>query len=147
MSLSGHSRQLSHSTTDDEVQHDETLAITIGVILVLFSVALAIGQWLHHRHIYWLPESAATILVGLVFGLIFTVMDYEKHFPFFEQDVTPGLKDLLTFDPEFFTLFLLPPIIFEAGFNMDAKAFFANITPTIFFAFGGTFLSTFVVGG
>ena len=30
---------------------------------------------------------------------------------------------------------------------MDAKAFFANIAPTIFFAFVGTFLSTFVVGG
>ena len=51
------------------------------------------------------------------------------------------------FDAKFFFVWLIPPIIFEAGFNMDAKAFFANIAPTIFFAFVGTFLSTFVVGG
>ena len=31
----------------------------------------------------------------------------------------------------------LPPIIFEAGFNMNASSFFENIGPTMFFAFAG----------
>ena len=48
---------------------------------------------------------------------------------------------------EFFMVFLLPPIIFDAGYNMDVKAFLANLGPTMFFAFIGTFGSTFVVGG
>ena len=51
------------------------------------------------------------------------------------------------FDFDFFIVWLLPPIIFEAGFNMDVHSFFANIYPTIFFAFVGTFASTFIIGG
>ena len=51
------------------------------------------------------------------------------------------------FDYEFFMIWLLPPIIFEAGFNMNASSFFNNIGPTMFFAFIGTFASTFIVGG
>ena len=38
---------------------------------------------------------------------------------------------------EFFIVFLLPPIIFEAGFNMNVEAFFMNAGPTMFFAFVG----------
>ena len=51
------------------------------------------------------------------------------------------------FDFEFFMIWLLPPIIFDAGYNMDVKAFIANLGPTMFFAFIGTFASTFIVGG
>jgi len=53
----------------------------------------------------------------------------------------------LRFDFEFFMTFLLPPIIFEAGYNMNVRAFFGNLGPTAFFAFIGTFASTFIVGG
>ena len=51
------------------------------------------------------------------------------------------------FDFEFFMIWLLPPIIFEAGYNMNVAKFMQNIGPTMFYAFVGTFLSTFVVGG
>ena len=50
----------------DRAHEEDWLAITIGTTLLMFTIALAIGQWLHHKHIYWLPESAATILVGFV---------------------------------------------------------------------------------
>eukprot|EP00967_Tisochrysis_lutea_P072440 scaffold96534_cov30-Tisochrysis_lutea.AAC.2 len=82
---------------------------------------------------------------------------------FHESDLLEKEK----FDFEFFMIWLLPPIIFEvyhavgrarmgafslatslqAGFNMNVQAFLANIHPTAFFAFVGTFASTFVVGG
>ena len=42
---------------------------------------------------------------------------------------------------------LLPPIIFEAGFNMDLPPALRNLGLTTFLAFIGTTLSTFVVGG
>lgn len=44
-------------------------------------------------------------------------------------------------------IWLLPPIIFEAGYNMNRKAFFDNIFPTTLFAFFGTVFSAFVVAG
>ena len=46
------------------------------------------------------------------------------------------------FDFEFFMTWLLPPIIFEAGYNMNVNKFMANLAPTMFFAFIGTFAST-----
>jgi hypothetical protein len=60
---------------------------------------------LHTKHIHWLPESGATILVGFLFGGV-------SHFL---QPAEEGNERLLYFNPVFHNLFLLPPIIFESG--------------------------------
>ena len=65
-------------------------------------------------HLYYLPDSAAVILVGLLIGFFASVFTDEKEL------------DFLSFSPELFYFLLLPPIIFEAGYTLRRKHFFQN---------------------
>eukprot|EP00965_Chrysotila_dentata_P209705 6185454-Pleurochrysis_carterae.AAC.2 len=103
-------------------------------ITALFAT-LSIGFILESNHIYWLPEAGVGVLMGL-FCALGAKLAGNEHMLSSER-----------FDFEFFMTWLLPPIIFEAGFNMNVAAFFDNAGPTVFFAFVGTFASTFIVGG
>lgn len=55
--------------------------------------------------VYYLPESGASMLLGLFIGGMFTLFD--------SQD-----SEGISFKPEIFFYGLLPPIIFEAGFSL-----------------------------
>ena len=50
------------------------------------------------------------------------------------------------FTPNVFFLFLLPPIIFEAGYYMPRKAFLANIHTIFTYAFIGTLINAVLIG-
>lgn len=41
-------------------------------------------------------------------------------------------------------ILLLPPIIFEAGYNLQQRPFFRNLGTVLAFAFGGTFIAIFI---
>lgn len=60
-----------------------------------------------------------------------------------QQTMEDDLAALLSFDPEFFFIFLLPPIIFNTGLRMG-PLFFRHITPIIMFAILGTAVSAIV---
>lgn len=42
-----------------------------------------------------------------------------------------------------FMVVLLPPIIFEAGYNLEKESFFKNLGTVMLFAFAGTFIAIF----
>jgi len=115
-----------------ETEREEHNALDVAVVILLLVVAYVIGQWLHANHVHWLPESGATILVGLLFGLLVHIID-----PRAEET-----ESKLYFDPEFFNLFLLPPIIFESGYSITQFLFFRNIGTISTLAVTGTLIST-----
>ena len=114
-------------------QYDANNALLLSAVLIL---CLLISYLIKLYHLYFLPESAAAVLVGMVIGGV-------TRF-FSSSDDT---LELLSFSPELFFFVLLPPIIFEAGYTLKRKHFFANIVPIVAYAFAGTLVSTFIVGG
>ena len=106
-------------------------ADTIAGLLLLLVVALAVGHMLHARRIFFLPESAATILIGAAAGLLL--------------HMTPEVESserLLLFDSHFFQLVLLPPIIFESGLSLNRHLFMEDFRAIALFAVVGTVIST-----
>ena len=93
--------------------------------------------YLIKRHrFYAIPESAAALLTGVVIGGFARLASPKED-----------KLEFLQFNAEVFFFLLLPPIIFEAGYTLRRKHFFSNITPIVLYAFVGTLVSTFIVGG
>lgn len=120
--------------SEEETAHefDALNTLLLGVILGLCVLSSYVIKKYKY---YFIPESAATLLVGLLVGGIARVMDPSK-----------AELDFLSFDPEVFFFLLLPPIIFEAGYTLRSKQFFRNIGTIVAYAVVGTMISTFIVG-
>lgn len=72
------------------------------------------------------------MLIGLTAGLIFKVMEVS----FYLQSLTAHFSGI-------FVIILLPPIIFESGYNMNKKYFFKNAGTVLMYSFLGTFIAFF----
>jgi sodium/hydrogen exchanger-like protein 6/7 len=55
------------------------------------------------------------------------------------------MQRIVTFDYAVFFNLLLPPIIFNSGYDLNPKDFFRNFGPILAFAFCGTFTTAAVV--
>jgi len=120
-------------THEEHVESEHMLAISVVGICLLNVLSLGAGQWLHSKHIYWLPECGMTILIGFIVGLIIKT-ELPPEMVFAETN--------MYFDPVFFQLFLLPPIIFDAGYGLNMSLFGKNIWKIMALAVFGTLIST-----
>lgn len=112
-----------------------------GFVVELLAVWLSImvGQLLHRHHwTRYLPESAASVCVGLAVGGLVRVNGVQVE--------DAELADSVGFGTEFFSLALLPIIIFESGYSLRKRFFFANLGSITVFAIVGTLLSAIVIG-
>lgn len=80
------------------------------------------------------PECIAAVVLGLIIGacLKYHYSDSNKE----------GFLKILQFEPHAYFLFLLPPIMFQVGFSMNASTFFRNILTINTYAILGTFVSS-----
>lgn len=80
------------------------------------------------------PEPITAILVGIILGTIFKVAYSHHH----------EMLNILSFEPHTFFLFLLPCIMYEAGFSLKVKVFLKNIVPVLGFAIFSTIIAAFL---
>ncbi len=85
---------------------------------------------------YLLHQSGLCMLLGMLISLI-------THF------ITPfeNYQKSLNFNDNVFFTFILPPIIFSAGYNIKVKSFFRYFHYSVIFGILGTFLSFAIIFG
>jgi sodium/hydrogen exchanger 3 len=130
-------QQLPLPATKEEQEESKasfTLLLLVVLLIVCFVSAYVLRQVQQRLKI--IHETGAAILFGAILGA------FIRFFAKLER-----LQQIVTFDSEFFFLLLLPPIIFESGYNMRRSYFFHNIGGILLFAFVGTFISAFAFGG
>ncbi|CAN6690546.1 unnamed protein product [Malus baccata var. baccata] len=103
---------------------------SITLFVVLLCLCILIGHLLEKNR--WMTESVTALLIGLCTGIVILLNTEGKS------------SHILVFNEDLFFIYLLPPIIFNAGFQVKKKRFFQNfMTITLLGAVGS--LVSFVI--
>jgi len=97
--------------------------VMLGVIVLILYVLCA--QWIDNTKFQYIHESSIAIILGILGGLIVYIVDHK----------------LIEFDTSVFFYFVLPPIIFSAGYNLRTNEFVDNFGYIALYGFLGTFIS------
>ena len=111
---------------------DNLLVGIFGSASVL-TLCVIVDVLIKRYNLVWLPESVAAMLIGAVAGGFLALF-------------SNSVAERIEFDGAIFFFILLPPIIFEAGFSLQKRHFFANLGSILTFAVLGTMISTCVIG-
>ena len=98
------------------------------IIFALLMLYIFAGTFVETKKPIFGHEAGLVILVGVIISY------------FVKSSNHVDLAELLTFEPDFFFYFCLPPIIFASGYNMKRKKFFENFTNILMFGLFGTIL-------
>ncbi|CAK0851424.1 unnamed protein product, partial [Prorocentrum cordatum] len=123
-----------HGNSLNEV-HGWALHVVLP-ISACFLFALVLASQLHRLHVDCIPESAATVFVGICFGLL---MEY-GGVGNLDEELYGAINSTVL------NLVLLPIIIFESGWSLRYKDFGSQLVYILIFAIAGTVISVLVVG-
>ncbi|KDO44979.1 hypothetical protein CISIN_1g043481mg, partial [Citrus sinensis] len=105
--------------------------IALSVFFTLLCACIIIGHLIEENR--WANESITALLLGLCAGGVVLLASKDRS------------SHLLVFNEDLFFLYLLPPIIFNAGFQVKKKQFFKNFTTMLLFGICGTVISFYLI--
>lgn len=118
-----------------EQEHNNSMAIFF--VLCIIALGILLIHTMLETGFQYLPESIVVVFLGALIGLLINILSDQK---------VSNWKREQVFSPTAFFLVLLPPIIFESGYNLHKGNFFQNIGSILVFAIIGTTISAFTIG-
>ena len=110
--------------TLEETEEESNIILIIEIVIGLLLISSLVGIVTERLRV---PYTAGLVVIGLVLALVGRIE--------------------LNVSPELFLGLLVPPLIFEAAFQVKAKDLLKDITPILSLAIPGVLLTTFLVGG
>ncbi|XP_052155896.1 sodium/hydrogen exchanger 1-like [Oryza glaberrima] len=105
--------------------------VAINIFVALLCSCIVIGHLLEGNR--WVNESITALVMGLITGGVILLVSGGKN------------SHILVFSEDLFFIYLLPPIIFNAGFQVKKKQFFRNFMTIILFGAVGTLISFVII--
>lgn len=121
-----------------EAEMEKHSSMRIFFVLSVITVCIMVIHLLIQLKFHYLPESVAVVFMGALIGLVLKLISNQNLGNWQTEEAFP---------PTMFLLILLPPIIFESGYNLHKGNFFQNIGSILVFAIFGTTISALVIGG
>ncbi|WVZ50101.1 hypothetical protein U9M48_001388 [Paspalum notatum var. saurae] len=103
----------------------------VGLLVALMCVCIVVGHLLEESR--WMNDSITALFIGLGTGAVILLASSGRH------------SRILVFSEDLFFIYLLPPIIFNAGFQVKKKQFFRNFITITLFGAVGTLISFSVI--
>ncbi|KAJ7562992.1 hypothetical protein O6H91_03G091900 [Diphasiastrum complanatum] len=119
--------QLGVENNNEHLQY----VIEISVFVTLICACIVLGHLLEETR--WINESITALILGCCTGFVVLI--------------TTGWTSshILEFNEELFFIYLLPPIIFNAGFQVKKKQFFQNFAAIMLYGIVGVFISFAII--
>ncbi|XP_042476776.1 sodium/hydrogen exchanger 2 [Macadamia integrifolia] len=110
---------------------DHTSIVSMNIFVALLCACIVIGHLLEENR--WMNESITALIIGLCTGVVILLFSGGRN------------SHILVFSEDLFFIYLLPPIIFNAGFQVKKKQFFRNFMTIMLFGAVGTLISFVII--
>nr|BAB56105.1 Na H-antiportor [Petunia x hybrida] len=110
---------------------DHQSVVSINLFVALICACIVIGHLLEENR--WMNESITALVIGSCTGIVILLISGGKN------------SHILVFSEDLFFIYLLPPIIFNAGFQVKKKSFFRNFSTIMLFGALGTLISFIII--
>ncbi|VVA96185.1 unnamed protein product [Arabis nemorensis] len=110
---------------------DHASVVSMNLFVALLCACIVLGHLLEETR--WMNESITALIIGSCTGIVILLISGGKS------------SRILVFSEDLFFIYLLPPIIFNAGFQVKKKQFFRNFMTIMLFGAIGTLISFVII--